>query len=85
MLFTIFYIIVMSVNRFDTKLWLLLHSLLDCFVRLKEKKMCKYLNLFKVFRLICIWKTVKTNIQSWYIFRLFIVIYVTLANLTEHA
>ena len=36
MLLTILYI-VMSVNRFDTKLWLLLHSLLDCFVQLKEK------------------------------------------------
>ena len=37
MLFTILYI-VMSVNGFDTKLWLLLHSLLDCFVQLKEEK-----------------------------------------------
>ena len=27
----------MSVNRFDTKLWLLLNSLLDCFVQLMEK------------------------------------------------
>ena len=36
MLFTILYI-VMSVNRFDTKLWLLLNSLLDCFVQSKEK------------------------------------------------
>ena len=36
MLFTILYI-VMSVNRSDTKLWMLLHSLLDCFVQLKEK------------------------------------------------
>ena len=36
MLFTILYI-VMSVNRFDTKLLLLLHNLLDCFVHLKEK------------------------------------------------
>ena len=27
----------MSVNRFDTQLWLLLNSLLDCFVQLKEK------------------------------------------------
>ena len=34
----------MSVSRFDTKLWLLLNSLLDCFVQLKERKMCKYLN-----------------------------------------
>ena len=61
MLFTILYI-VMSVDRFATKLWLLLNSLLDCFVLLKEKKMCKYLNLFWVFRLGCIWKTVETNI-----------------------
>ena len=37
MLFTIIYI-VMSVNRFDAKLWLFLNSLLDCFVQLKEKK-----------------------------------------------
>ena len=36
MLFTISYI-VMSVYRFDIKLWLLLNSLLDCFVQLKEK------------------------------------------------
>ena len=36
MLFTISYIL-MSVNRFDTKLWLLLNSLLDCFAQLKEK------------------------------------------------
>ena len=36
MLFTILYI-VMSVNRYGTKLWLLLSSLLDWFVQLKEK------------------------------------------------
>ena len=36
MLFTILYI-VMSVKRFDAKLWLLLNSFLDCFVQLKEK------------------------------------------------
>ena len=36
MIFTILYI-VMSVNTFDTKLWLLRNSLLDCFVQLKEK------------------------------------------------
>ena len=35
MLFTILYI-VMSVNRFDTKLWLLLNRLLDCLFN--EKK-----------------------------------------------
>ena len=29
--------IVMSVNRYDTKFLLLLNSLLDCFVHLKEK------------------------------------------------
>ena len=33
---TILYI-VMSMNRFDIKHWLLLNSLLDCFVQLKEK------------------------------------------------
>ena len=38
MLFTILYI-VMSVNSFDTKLWLVLNSLLDCLVQLKEKKL----------------------------------------------
>ena len=37
MLFTILYN-VMSVNRCDTKLWLLLNSLLDCFFQIKEKK-----------------------------------------------
>ena len=36
MFFTILYI-VMSVNRFNTTLWLLLNSLLDCFIQLKEK------------------------------------------------
>ena len=38
MLFTFLYI-VMSVNRFYTKLWLLLNSLLDNFVQLKVKKL----------------------------------------------
>ena len=41
MLFTILYN-VMSVNRFDTKLWLLLNSLLDCFVQLKAKNVQIY-------------------------------------------
>ena len=36
MLFTILYN-VMSVNRFDTKLWLLLNSLLDCLFNQKKK------------------------------------------------
>ena len=36
MLFTILYIVT-SVNRFNTKLWLLLNSLLVCFVQLKDK------------------------------------------------
>ena len=36
MFFTIVYI-KMSVNRFNTKRWLLLNSLLECFVQLKEK------------------------------------------------
>ena len=36
MFFTNLYI-VMNVNRFDTKLWLLLNSLLDCFVQLKGR------------------------------------------------
>ena len=35
MLFTVLYI-VMSVDRFDTKLWLLLNSLLDCFIQQKR-------------------------------------------------
>ena len=41
MLFTILYI-VMSVNRFYTNLWLLLNSLLDCFVQLKENNVQKF-------------------------------------------
>ena len=41
MLFTILYIL-MSVNRFDGKLWLLLNSLLDCFVQFKEKNVQLY-------------------------------------------
>ena len=34
--------IVMSVNRFNKKLWLLQNSLLDCFVQLKEKNVQIY-------------------------------------------
>ena len=41
MLFTILYI-VMSVNRFDTNLWLPLNSLLYCFVQLNEKNVQIY-------------------------------------------
>ena len=41
MLFTILYI-VMSVNRFNEKFWLLLNSLLDCFVQCKEKNVQIY-------------------------------------------
>ena len=62
MLFTILYI-EMSVNRFDTKLWLLLNSLLDCFVQLKEKNLQIY-KFVLVYRLSCIWKTVETNIYN---------------------
>ena len=46
MLFTILYI-VMSVNRFDEKLWLLLNSLLDCFVQFKEKNVQIYVQIYK--------------------------------------
>ena len=83
MFFTILYI-VMSVNRFDTKLWLLLNSLLDFFVQLKER-MCKYLNLFKVFGLSCLQEKFETKyiIMIYIYISIYIVIYVTLANLTE--
>ena len=37
----------MSVYRLDTKLWLLLHSLLDCFVQLKENKCANILICFR--------------------------------------
>ena len=37
----------MRVNRFDTKLWLLLNSLLDCFVQLKEEKCANILICFR--------------------------------------
>ena len=60
MLFTILNI-VMSMNRLDTKFWLLLNSLLDCFVQLKEKN-AQISKLFTVYRFSCIWKTVETNI-----------------------
>ena len=46
MLFTILYI-VMSMNRFDTKLWLVLHSLFDCFVHFKEKKFANIQTCFR--------------------------------------
>ena len=41
MLFTILYV-VMCVNRFDTKLWLLLNSLLDSFVKEKNVQISKF-------------------------------------------
>ena len=41
MLFTILFIVT-SVNSFDTKFWLLLNSLLDWFVQLKEKNVQIY-------------------------------------------
>ena len=41
MFFTILYI-VMSVNMFDTKLWLLLNSSLDCFVQLNKENVQIY-------------------------------------------
>ena len=48
MLFTILYIVI-SVKRFDTKLWLLLNSLLECCVQLKEKnvQMSKFVQGFQ--------------------------------------
>ena len=59
MLFTILYI-VMSVNRFDTKLWLLLNSLLDCFVQLTDKNV--QISKFVLgFQAQLVWKTVETN------------------------
>ena len=75
MLFTILYV-VMSVNRSGTKLWMLLHSLLDCFVQLKEKHVPISVVYGKRLRQIC-----NLDIN----FRLFIVIYVTSENLTEQA
>ena len=60
MLFTIIYI-VMSVNRFDTKHGLLLHSLIDCFVQLKEKKNVQ-ISKFVRFSGSVVWKTVETYI-----------------------
>ena len=83
MLFIILYI-VMSVNRFDTKLWLLLNSLLDCFLQIKEKhvQISKFVLGFQA-------QLFMENGLDEYIimiiFRLFIVIYVTLANMTERA
>ena len=59
MLFTILYI-VMSVNRYDTKLWLQLNSL-DCFVQLKEKNV-QISKFIQGFRLSYIWKMVETHI-----------------------
>ena len=44
MLFTILYCD--ECEQVDIKLWLLLNSLLDCFVQLREK-ICKYLILFR--------------------------------------
>ena len=82
MLFTILYN-VMSVNRLDTKLWLLLNSLLGCFVQLKEKK-CANIYFFRFSGSVVYEKRLR-QIYNHDIFRLFIVIYVTLANLTEQA
>ena len=74
MSFTILYI-VMSVNRFDTKLWLLLNNLLDFFVQLKEK-MCKYLNLFRFKGSVVYGKQLR-QIYNRDIYSIYIVIYVT--------
>ena len=84
MLFTILYF-VMSMNRFDTKFWLLLNSLLDCFVQLKEEnvQISKFVLGFHA-------QLYMTN--GWdkclimvYISFIYCYIYVTLANLTEQA
>ena len=53
----------MSVNKFDTKLWLLLNSLLDCFVQLKEEKKCANISKFVLgFQAQLKIERVKTNI-----------------------
>ena len=83
MLFTILYI-VMSVNRFATKLWLLLNILFDCFVQLKEKNV-------QIFKFVLGFQAqlyMENGWDKYIILRyncIFIVIYVTLANLTEQA
>ena len=81
--FTILYI-VMSVNWFDTKFWLLLNSLLDFFVQLKEK----YVQI-SVFVLGFQAQLYTENSWEKYIIMIYIsiykVIYVTLAKLTEQA
>ena len=46
MLFNILYI-VMSVNRFDTKLWLLLDSLLEFFIQFKNGQISKFVLCFQ--------------------------------------
>ena len=52
----------MSVNRFNIKLWLLLNSLLDCFVQLNEKNV-QVSNFVLGFQAqLKKWKTVETNI-----------------------
>ena len=61
MLFTILYIL-MSVNRFDTMLWLLLNCLLDCFVQLQRKKNVQISKFVLSFQAQLKWKTVETNI-----------------------
>ena len=82
MLFTILYI-VMSMNRLNRKLWMLLNSLLDCFVQLKEK--CTNILICVRFSGSVVYgKRLRQKIIM-IIFRLFKVIYVTFANLTEQA
>ena len=74
----------MSVNWFDTKHWLLLNSLFDCFVQLKEKNV--QISKFVLgFQAQLYMENSWDKYWSWYMFRSFIVIYVTLANLTEQA
>ena len=60
MLYSILYI-VMSVNRFNIKLWLLLNCLLDCFVQLKEKYV-QISNFVLGFQAQLKMETVETNI-----------------------
>ena len=84
MLFTILYI-AMSVHRFDTKLWLFLNSLLDCFVQLKEEKNVQISKLVLAFQPQFLYEKRLIQIYNHDIIRLFIVIYFTLANSTEQA
>ena len=75
----------MSVNRYDTKPWLLLNSLLDCLVQLNEKNV--QISRFALdFQALVVYVKWLIHIYNYDIYLVYLLLYyVILANLTEQA